>query len=83
MLKPLTQLPPKAVLAGTFLVFLGPFLAVMLFPAQLDLVIEKSIYLVFHNLKSTEIYRKSTGDVVIYLSIDSASLYGKFHPCHV
>lgn len=49
MLKPLTQLPPKAVLAGTFLVFLGPFLAVMLFPARLDLIMEKSTYLVFHN----------------------------------
>lgn len=49
MLKPLTQLPPKAVLAGTFLVFLGPFLAVMLSPAQLELVMEKSTYLVFHN----------------------------------
>lgn len=48
--QPLTQPPPKAVLAGTFLVFLGPFLAVMLFPAQLELVMEKSTYLVFHNV---------------------------------
>jgi signal transduction histidine kinase len=49
-LKPLNQWSPRAVLAGTFLVFLGPFLMVELFPSRLDTVIAKSSYLVFHNI---------------------------------
>ena len=32
------------------MVFLGPFLLVELFPAQLDQVVDKSSYLVFHNI---------------------------------
>jgi len=41
---------PYTILAGTFMIFLGPFLLVELFPAQLDAVIDKDSYLVFHNI---------------------------------
>jgi PAS domain S-box-containing protein len=47
--KTLSRLSPSAILTGTFLVFLGPFLIVELFPAQLDRAMDKSLYLVFHN----------------------------------
>jgi len=45
----LSHSSPSAILAGTFFLFLGPFLLVELFPSRLDMVIEKSSYLVFHN----------------------------------
>jgi len=49
-MKSLAQASPRAILAGTFLLFLGPFLLVELFPIQLDRVMDKSSYLVFHNI---------------------------------
>jgi signal transduction histidine kinase len=50
MPKTLKQLAPRAILTGTFIVFFCPFLMVVIFPAQLDKVMEKSSYLVFHNV---------------------------------
>jgi len=44
------HMPPGAVLAGTLAVFLFPVIMVGLFPVQLDTIIDKSSYLVFHNL---------------------------------
>ena len=44
------QLSPRSILAGTFALFLVPFLLVISFPAQLDMVVDKSSYLVFHNI---------------------------------
>ena len=41
---------PRAVLTGVFLIFLGPFLMVELFPAQLDMTIDKGAYIAFHNI---------------------------------
>lgn len=41
---------PRAILTGTFLIFLGPFLLVELFPAQLDMTIDKGTYIAFHNI---------------------------------
>ncbi|OGT98623.1 MAG: hypothetical protein A2X80_09665 [Geobacteraceae bacterium GWB2_52_12] len=49
-MKRLGQISPRTILAGTFAVFLLPVVMVGLFPAQLDTVIEKSTYLVFHNV---------------------------------
>ena len=47
-------LSPTAILTGTFLLFLGPFLIVELFPLQMETVVNKSTYLFFHN--STEFF---------------------------
>jgi PAS domain S-box-containing protein len=49
-MKRLEHISPGAVLAGTSVVFLLPVILVGLFPSQLDTVIEKSTYLVFHNV---------------------------------
>lgn len=46
----LQRFAPRTILAGIFLVFLVPFLLVELFPSQLDQVMDKSSYLVFHNI---------------------------------
>jgi signal transduction histidine kinase len=48
--KLLNQASPRALLAGTFFVLLGPFLIVEFFPLQLDNVMEKGTYLAFHNI---------------------------------
>ena len=50
MPKTLKQFSPRAILAGTFIIFFLPFLMVVLLPSQLDKVMEKSTYLVFHNV---------------------------------
>jgi PAS domain S-box-containing protein len=47
-------LSPTAILTGTFLLFLGPFLIVELLPVQMEAIINKSTYLFFHN--STEFF---------------------------
>jgi PAS domain S-box-containing protein len=60
----LRQLSPRSILAGTFALFLVPFLLVELFPAQLDMVVDKSSYLVFHNI--AEIF-----SIVVSLSVFS------------
>jgi PAS domain S-box-containing protein len=46
----LKQFSPAAILTGTFLLFLGPFLIVELSPVQLEVVFNRSTYLVFHNI---------------------------------
>ncbi|HBA89041.1 MAG TPA: hypothetical protein DCZ75_13985 [Geobacter sp.] len=44
------QLSPNAIMAGTFSVFCLPFLMLLLFPLELGMVMDKSSYLVFHNI---------------------------------
>lgn len=68
MPKALHELSPRSVLLGIFFVFLGPFLAVELFPFQLDTVIEKSTYLVFHNI--TEFF-----SIMVSLSVFSVGWF--------
>ncbi|UFS71468.1 GAF domain-containing protein [Geomonas sp. RF6] len=46
----LQQLSPRAQVTATFVACLLPFLMVQLLPSQLDRVMEKSSYLVFHNI---------------------------------
>ena len=46
----LKQFSPTAILTGTFLLFLGPFLLVELSPVQLEAVLNRGTYLAFHNI---------------------------------
>jgi len=46
----LQHLSPHTIVAATFMACLCPFLMVHLLPSQLDRVMEKSTYLVFHNI---------------------------------
>ncbi|HAD03800.1 MAG TPA: hypothetical protein DCF93_03835, partial [Desulfuromonas sp.] len=46
----LKPLAPRTILTGVFVAFLLPLLLMLCFPAQLDRVIDKSSYLVFHNI---------------------------------
>lgn len=46
----LRQWSPRAVLLGIFLVFLGPFLLVELFPAQLEMTIDEGTSIAFHTV---------------------------------
>ena len=44
------QLSPRTIMAGTFIISFLPFLMVLLLPSELDRVMEKSSYLIFHNV---------------------------------